>query len=76
MTDIIDRASEREAEYLAEALAAARTSAPVLRPTGSCLWCEHSFEEGSTRRFCDAECRDFYELGRRVGRDHPRVGDL
>lgn len=32
---------------------------------GECLWCQEQFQEGDKRRWCDAGCRDAWELSTR-----------
>lgn len=60
MTDIIDRASQREQIDRDRAIDAARTSQPAAKATGRCLWCNTELEHG--QRWCDYECREDWEL--------------
>ena len=63
MSDIIDDANERAAQFLAGAIA----SRPIvtLMPTGVCYYCT---EGCGPRLFCDAECRDAYDEEKRLRR--------
>ncbi len=64
MSDIIDDANDRAARDLALALAAARRPVrPEPTPCGACYNCDASVPPGAC--FCDADCRDDYELRRR-----------
>lgn len=57
MADDADRAADYEEM---ERLNALRQRKPELKFTGKCHYCEEPLGEG--RRFCDAECRDEYEI--------------
>jgi hypothetical protein len=46
------------------AITAARAGAAPLRATGLCLYCDEPAADG--RRFCGPECRDGFEVERRV----------
>lgn len=60
MTDIIDRASDREQIDRDRAIDAARSAAPAAKANGHCLWCNAELPHG--KRWCDAECREDWEL--------------
>lgn len=60
MTDIIDRASDREQIDRDRAIDAARSAQPSARATGHCLWCNAELAQGN--RWCDSECREDWEL--------------
>lgn len=62
MSDIIDDANDRAEMDRERLIAIARDTRPVAPLTGSCLACG---EPQSDRRWCDADCRDFWELARR-----------
>jgi hypothetical protein len=59
MTDIFDRASEKEERDRDLAIRAARAKNQPLKITGFCLFCNEAL---SDRRFCSAECREDYEM--------------
>lgn len=59
MADIIDDAQEREETDRERAIAAARTTEPVVVATGYCLECGKDLPD--SRRWCDALCRDGWE---------------
>lgn len=58
MADDADRAAEYEAHYIEEAIR--RSRQPDLPDRGHCHYCGKKWRDG--RRFCDAECRDEYEI--------------
>lgn len=58
--DIVDRAQDTEALYLAAALAEIHGAAPVLLSNGTCYNCQD--EVPYDLRFCDSFCRDDYML--------------
>lgn len=60
MTDIFDRASEREQLERDLAISSARKQGTAVNSTGHCLWCNAELATG--RRWCDAECREDWEL--------------
>lgn len=66
MTDDIDRAQDRDAEYTADCVAQVSYKAAQHRLgyTGHCHFCGDI--TGGGRRFCDADCRDDYERERRL----------
>lgn len=61
MTDVFDRATEREEMDREIALRARKPEGP--KATGYCLECGEPVEEG--RRWCTAGCRDLWEHRRR-----------
>jgi len=63
MSDNLDIASEREELDRSIAQALRRPAGPLA--TGRCLFCE---EASPGRRWCDAECRDQWELAMRAQR--------
>lgn len=58
--DVTQERIEREIEIMRRAIAAMREEA---KPIGECLWCGEVLDDG--RRWCNAECRDAWELWRR-----------
>lgn len=63
MADEFDRASDLEALNLQSALnlqAKAAAKQPKVEATGFCLHCGAELNDG--RRWCDAECRDEWQL--------------
>lgn len=60
MTDLLDQAQEREDREREAAIAAQRKRHAVLPDIGECYFCRTPTAAG--RRFCDAECRDDYDL--------------
>ena len=65
MTDVSDQATFREEQERELSLAAARkNTAPTLLATGRCHHCEAHI--GPERRFCDADCRDGWEINRQA----------
>ena len=68
MTDIFDRASEREQLERDLAIGSARKSAPSVQATGHCLWC--NAELGQGKRWCDAERREDWELDQESRKRH------
>lgn len=68
MTDIIDYASDREQLDRDRAIDAARSTHPVAKATGRCLWCNTELTYG--KRWCDAECREDWELNQESSRRH------
>ena len=62
MTDIFDRATEREEMDREIALRARKPEGP--EATGRCLWCGDETTQG--RRWCSAQCRDEWEYHQRV----------
>ncbi len=58
MSDIADRAQLLEELNLAEALAAARKAGHGPALGNACLFCEEPLQG---RRWCDEECRDFWQ---------------
>ncbi len=60
MSDDIDRAQDEVERNLAYALRSRRPLGP--EPTGLCSFCESPL--GETKRWCDAECRDQWEVRR------------
>lgn len=57
MADEIDRGCELEEKYREAAILVRKLEGP--KPTGECLWCGESMEDG--RRWCGARCRDRWE---------------
>lgn len=68
MTDIFDQASEREQLERDLAISSARKFTPSAQATGHCLWCNAELKGG--RRWCDAECREDWDLVQEAGRRH------
>ena len=68
MTDIFDRASEREQLERDLAISSARKSALSAQATGHCLWCNTELKQG--KRWCDAECREDWELEQESRKRH------
>lgn len=60
--DEIDRANTMADTYLNIALKG-RDKGPKIEATGWCLFCDEPLPEG--RRWCDADCRDDWELENR-----------
>ena len=56
MSDLADKAQDIQELNLKRALSARKT---VLPRTGKCLYCDTPIP--LARRFCDSECRAFYE---------------
>lgn len=66
MADIIDEANERAELRLRKQLEVRKPAGP--EPTGYCLNCDQPFDpEDDQRRWCDADCRDDWELRHRRG---------
>jgi len=59
MTDQIDDAQEMEAWYRSQSLDARAVAAVTMPFTGQCYNCEESIEHDN---FCDANCRDDYQV--------------
>ena len=59
MTDIYDQATDKEMRDRDLAIKAARSQNKPIEFTGRCLSCEEIIDKG---RFCDAACREDYEL--------------
>jgi len=57
MADEAERAAELEELHRQNAL---RHRKPELKPKGRCHYCDETLPEGL--KFCDAECRDEYEI--------------
>ncbi len=74
MSDIVDRAQALEELNLAEALASARKAGLGPALGSACLFCEEPLRD---RRWCDAECRDFWQRDRAASLDprNVRVAD-
>lgn len=64
LTDQLDIASELEQKAANIAIDAAHEAAkkPEVEATGSCLFCGEDFPKDDTRRFCDANCRDDWQM--------------
>lgn len=60
----LEMAEQFQAEQLLRAIEKARNA--TQEPTGLCLNCEAKVE--GTRKFCDSECREDYELRQKVTR--------
>ena len=58
--DVTQERIEREVEIMRRAIAA---MSEEVKPIGECLWCGEALDNG--RRWCNAECRDSWELRRR-----------
>ncbi len=65
MTDIFDQATEKEMRDRELAIRHARAQNQPLKFTGHCLSCNEILQQG---RFCDAECREDYELAEKMRR--------
>ncbi len=65
MTDVFDRATEREELERELSIAAAR-AVPALPYVGECYNCGQRLPQGM--RFCDRDCCDDYERRRRAGK--------
>lgn len=68
MSDIFDQASDREQLERDLAIASARKHFASAHVTGHCLWCNAELEQG--KRWCDAECREDWELDQESRRRH------
>ena len=68
MSDIFDQASDREQLERDLAIASARKPLASTQATGHCLWCNAALEQG--KRWCDAECREDWELDQESRRRH------
>lgn len=67
MTDIFDQATEHEIRDRELAIKLQlESAAPAMRRTGHCHNCDESL--GSGELFCDADCRNDYELRARAKR--------
>lgn len=64
MADEIDRASEYEDKAREAAISNVRNTGSHLPHTGYCYYCAEPIE--APNRFCDAGCRDSYELENRM----------
>ena len=64
MADFADLGADREEKDRAIALALRAPEGPAA--TGACLCCAAPLPDGV--RWCDAECRDTWQLGQKVGR--------
>ena len=65
MTDIYEQATEKEERDRDLAIQAARAKNQPLKITGFCLFCNQQL---ASRRFCDAECREDYEMQQKMKR--------
>ena len=63
MSDLFDKASDGEMRDRDLAIRQARASNQPIKFTGRCLSCNAQVEKG---RFCDAWCREDYELVERM----------
>ena len=68
MTDAIDKACEREQLDRDLAINSARSAGPEAPVTGHCLWC--NAELTAQRRWCDAWCREDWNLAQEASRRH------
>lgn len=68
MTDIYDQASNREQLDRDLAVNSARKANPEALAIGHCLWC--NAELFGAQRWCDADCREDWELAQEAGRRH------
>lgn len=62
MADDLDRAQQESELMLSIQL---RQRKPALVATGSCHWCSTKLTDGSQARFCDADCRDDFQLSQK-----------
>ena len=60
MADEVDKTTEREEYILALNIAHSAKPVPTGNANGRCWTCDAEVEQG--RRWCDAQCRDEYEL--------------
>jgi hypothetical protein len=65
MTDIYDQATDKEMRDRELAIKAARSQNKAIEFTGRCLSCEEHIDKG---RFCDAACREDFELAEKMKR--------
>lgn len=65
MTDIFDQATDKEMRDRELAIDFARAQNKPLKFTGHCLSCNEILQIG---RFCDAECREDFELAEKMRR--------
>jgi hypothetical protein len=63
MTDIYDQATDKEMRDRELAIKAARAQNQPIVFTGQCLNCEEVVTKG---RFCDAACREDFELAQKM----------
>lgn len=70
LSDQLDIASALEQKAADVAINAAREAAkkPEAEAVGHCLFCAEEFPEGDTRRWCDADCRNDWELEKKFRR--------
>lgn len=68
MTDAIDKACEREQLDRDLAIQSARKGVSEAPVTGHCLWCNAELAQG--KRWCDAECREDWELNQEADKRH------
>ena len=68
MSDIYDQATLQEEMMRDIAIAAARNVKPELQPNGSCFNCFAELVDNDVAAgcFCDGDCRDDWQLRRRV----------
>ena len=55
--DVTQERIEREIEIMRQAIAA---MGEEIKPIGECLWCGEVLDD--SRRWCNVECRDSWEL--------------
>ena len=69
MTDMHERASDREQMDRDLAIEAARNTRPEAPITGHCLWCNESLTGG--RRWCEGDgCKEDWELAQEAQKRH------
>jgi len=65
--DMMDNASDVEALFNRATIDNARAANRPIHGSHACLWCREPLVQNATvpRRWCDAECRDLWELANR-----------
>lgn len=66
--DFLDDASEAEIQYRDRCIGNARRQSRALPSNGHCYYCNAETENGV--RFCDGDCRDWWELEQEANRRH------
>lgn len=64
MADILDDADKASEMFQLEALTKKKPTGPA--PTGRCHCCGEEFPSGSLLRFCDADCRAWWDQNERA----------
>lgn len=68
MSDVIDKACDREQLDRDLAIKSAREAGPEAPVTGHCLWCNAELTE--QRRWCDAWCQEDWNLAQEARKRH------